>query len=86
MGIITRVLASEGNCVYEMKVLKADSVNKFAINAVAGELLPRIMKKRTLPQANPSVQAARTWAAEVMAREEGPEKLALWNPSNSHLL
>jgi hypothetical protein len=40
MGIITRVVASEGNCVYEMKVpLKADSVNKFAINAGAGETI-----------------------------------------------
>ena len=40
MGIITRVVASEGNCVYEMKVpLKADSVNKFAINAGPGETI-----------------------------------------------
>ena len=77
MGIITRVVASEGNCVYEMKVpLKADSVNKFAINAGPGETIrltletsPANVKKRTLPQANPPVPAARTWAEEWEAAE-----------------
>jgi uncharacterized membrane protein YgcG len=40
MGIITRIAASEGNCIYEMKVpLVADSVNKFAINAGADQII-----------------------------------------------
>jgi uncharacterized membrane protein YgcG len=34
MGIVTRIVSSEGSCVYELKVpLCQDSVHKFAINA-----------------------------------------------------
>jgi len=65
MGIITRVLPFEGNCVYEMKVpLKADSVNKFAINAGEGETIQLTLETSSAGREKPNDPAAESAGPE----------------------
>ena len=49
MGIITRIVSSEGNCVYEIKVpLNIDSTNKFAIGVGKDDIVQVKLETSTL--------------------------------------
>jgi hypothetical protein len=68
MGIITRIVSTEGNCIYELKVpLISDSIRKFAINILKNDIIKLKLETSTNEPGRTNIEAGESSSGEGMS-------------------